>query len=76
MLYRKGDVLVGRIDKGGTSEKHLLPINLKLTIPTYFETLITNMTLKILENLIFKAKTKKKSQNCNQYAKFRKMFQI
>ena len=36
------------------------PINLKLIIPTQFEALITNMMMKILANLIFKVKTKKK----------------
>ena len=39
---------------------HLPPINLKLTIPTYFEALIMNMMMKIPANLIFKAKTLKK----------------
>ena len=42
------------------SEKHLPPINLKLTIPTYFGALITNMIMKIPANLIFKVKLKKK----------------
>ena len=46
---------------GYTSEKHLHPINLKLTIPVYLEVLITNMMMKIPENSIFKVKTKKKN---------------
>ena len=47
-------------NEGCTSKKNFPPINLKLTIPTYFEALITNMMMKIPENLIFKVKTKKK----------------
>ena len=43
-----------------TSEKHLPPINLKLTIPTYFVVVIMNMMMKI-PALIFKVKTKR---NC------------
>ena len=33
-------------------------INLKLTIPTYFDALITNMMTKIPANLIFNVKTR------------------
>ena len=44
---------------GCTSEKHSPPINLKLTIPAYFEALITNMMMKIPANLIFEVKTQK-----------------
>ena len=45
---------------GCTSEKDLPPINLKLTIPTYFEALITNMMMKVPANLIFKVRIKEK----------------
>ena len=44
---------------GYISEKDLLPINLQITIPTYFEALITNIMMKIPANFIFKVKTKK-----------------
>ena len=36
-------------------------INLKLTVPTYFEALIKNMMMEIPANFIFKIKTKKKN---------------
>ena len=42
-----------------TFEKHLPTIELKLTTPTYFEALITNMMMKIPVNFIFKVKTKR-----------------
>ena len=44
---------------GCTSEKHLPPINLKFTLPTYFEAIIANIMMKIPANLIFKVKSKK-----------------
>ena len=39
--------------------KHMCGRIKKLTVPTYFEALITNMMMKILANLIFKVKNKK-----------------
>ena len=44
---------------GQTSKKNLPSINLKLTIPTYFEALIANMIMKTPANFIFKVRTKK-----------------
>ena len=43
------------------SESEIPPIVLKLYIPTYFDLLITNMTVKIDANDTFKVKTKKKT---------------
>ena len=42
-----------------TSESEIPPIALKFRIPMYFHLLITNMTIKIIANDIFKVKIKK-----------------
>ena len=44
---------------GCISESEIPPIALKLSIPTYFDLLITKMTMKIGGNNIFKVKTQK-----------------